>query len=236
MPILLIVGGVIAFAAAALWARGDTVPNHQPDYVLTPTDSGKTGYRLVDALLPALRAASQASQIPLGVLVAWIAKESGGKLTSTTKYDERGLFQIMPAESKSLGIDHVRLSTDATYSINMGLVLIGKYMHEADALGIAPRGSSYYWRLVKLCHSMGTGAVKWIVDHARANNAVGSWEDLERFALDHNAEILHVVKHAPAKWMSFCDEIYRLGAPFGFGTEQTHMVGGDIPDVLDVIL
>ncbi len=67
----------------------------------------------------------------------------GRKLAETTKLDERGYFQLMPAESESLGLDHDRLSTDEVYSINAGLLLIAKYMKAVQALGIAPVGSSF---------------------------------------------------------------------------------------------
>jgi hypothetical protein len=236
LPIILLLGAAAA-TIALLVTRGDTPPVHDPDLPMVP---GSTRYRRVDAILGLLKQAAAESGIPLGVLVGWIAKESGGKLKEVTKLDERGYFQLMPDESKSLGLDHARLSTDSVYSINAGLLAIGQRMREADALGIAPRGSSYYWRLVKLGHTMGAGDTKKLANAAKAAGQAGSWSDFERFAL---SGAVHT-KHSPAKWFPFIDELYRVGAPFGFGTDAgTFVVGAaipgtgytDIPDPLNLI-
>lgn len=219
-------GGILTMY---LLASGDSLPergqkNQQPDEDAGGPD--KTGYKLVDAMLPQLRAASRASGIPLGVLVGWIAKESGGKLSSTTPLDERGLFQLMPSESKSLGLDHKRLSTDLAYSIDAGLALIAKYMKDARALGIAPEGSGYFWRLVKLGHTMGASATKKIVSGAKDAGAAGSWEALEAHAIANEKKYLSSTKHSPSKWFPLVDKVYQVGIPFGFGTDTQTLVGG----------
>jgi hypothetical protein len=241
LPIILLLGAAVATAVVLL--TGEVVPPvHEPEMPVTP---GKTGWPKVDAILHLLRQAALESGIPLGLLVGWIAKESGGKIGEVTpKYNERGYFQLMPNESKKLGLDHERLSTDVMYSITAGLLLIGRYMKETDVLGVAPRGTRFYWLLVKLGHTMGSGATKKIVAAAKAAGQAGSWEALERYALDHNTEILHETKHAPAKWFPLIEEIYRVGAPFGFGSDAgTSVVGAavagtgytDIPDPLALI-
>ncbi len=209
----------------------------------------QTRWKRVNAILGALNAAAKQSGIPLGLLVGWIAKESAGKLSEypqpgpgDTKADERGYFQLMPAESKAIGVDHQRLSTDSLYSINAGLALIGKYMGTIDRYGIAPRGSSYYWRLVKLAHSMGSGAVGKLVEKAKAQGATKSWDDFKAFSLKQR-----VNGPQPAKWFPFVDEIYTIGQPYGFGPDA-QMVAGlfgglpnrrpvytDIPDPLDML-
>ena len=241
---LLITGSALAALFMIFSADKDPpVPVHEPDAPPTP---GSTGYKLVDAILDSLRQAAQSSGIPLGLLVGWIAKESGGKLGEVTpKYDERGYFQLMPSESKALGLDHERLSTDPVYSINGGLALIGKYMGDVDKLGVAPKGSSYYWRLVKLAHSMGSGAMNKIVDEAKTAGVAGSWESLEKFATANDSHFLSETKHSPLKWFPFVDKVYAVGAPFGFGATQ-QVVGAfgngasgqvfkDIVDPLDCI-
>ena len=180
--------------------------------------TGKTGYKLVDKILDKLRAAASSSGIPLGLLVGWIAKESGGKLADTTSLDERGYFQLMPDESKSIGVDHERLSTDSDYSISAGIKLVQHYQAVVDALGVAAKGSSYYWRLVKLAHSMGAGQVKKIVTAAKADDQVDTWDDLESDALS-----MHVTGPQPKKWFSFVDSVYSIGVPFGFGSSSSNV-------------
>jgi hypothetical protein len=234
LPLLFLAGGG-ALLFVALSGGDRDVPEHEPDL---PVQPGSTRYKLVDAILGELRKASASSGIPLGLLVGWIAKESGGKIGETTKYGEVGLFQLMPSEYKKLGLDPEKLSTDVAYSINGGLAFIGVYMGDADKLGIAPKGSTYYWKLVKLLHSMGTGAVGKIVAMAQADGATGTWSRLEDYALAHDSEILHATKHSPNKWFPFVDEVAAVGAPFGFGAQAT-VVGGavfaDIVDPLDVL-
>ncbi len=240
---LLIIGSSLAVLFAIFSSSEDgPVPKHEPD---EPPAPGKTGYKKIDAIMGELQKASQSSGIPLGLLVGWIAKESGGRLDEVTKLDERGYFQLMPSESAALGLDHQRLSTDPIYSINAGLALIGKYMAAVDALKVAPRGSTYYWALVKLCHTMGSGATKKIVDAAKTAGVAGSWETLEKYATAHDSELLSSTKHSPLKWFPLVDKVAEVGAPFGFGdpvTTATTLVGaadvlpfGDIVDPLDCL-
>jgi hypothetical protein len=238
-PLLLLGSGVAALIIIATTGDDAPVPDHKPDL---PPAPGSTGYKLVDAILPDLRQASISSGIPLGLLVGWIAKESGGRIGEVTpKYNERGYFQLMPAESQALGIDHQRLSTDKVYSINAGLLLIARYMGEVDRLGVAPRGSAYYWNLVKLAHTMGSGAMRKIVDLANGAGAAKTWAGLEEYALTHDKELLAATKHSPAKWFPFVDAVYRAGAPFGYGADAVvvgaagNRVFDDIPDPLDCL-
>ena len=51
---------------------------------------------------------------------------------------------------------------DLDLSINAGILLIKKYMSSVSALGVAPAGSSYFWKLVKLAHSMGSYPLTWL--------------------------------------------------------------------------
>lgn len=229
IPIVLVAAGLGTIAYLATGDFDRPVPDHEPD---APAVADSTGYKLVDAILSELRKAAESSGIPLGLLVGWIAKESGGRLADTTKYDERGYFQLMPDESKRLGLDHQRLSTDSVYSINGGLLLIGLYMKAVEALGVAKPGSAYFWKLVKLAHSMGSGAMKQVVQAAQAVGDASTWSALEQYAEDHDAEMLHLTKHSPAKWFPFVDKVYAVGAPFGFG--DVTVVGGEVfSDIVD---
>lgn len=230
LPVILILGGGAALLIFALSSSERPVPVHEPDLSPVP---GSTRYKKVDAILGLLQQASASSGVPLGVLVGWIARESGGRLDEVTKLDERGYFQLMPSESKMLGVDHQRLSTDPVYSINAGLALIGHYMGEADKLGIAQHGSNFFWKVVKLLHTMGSGAVTKIVAAAKVDGAVGSWESLEEYATTHDSEFLHQTKHSPLKWFPLVDEVYAAGAPFGFGAATTVVGGAAFPDIID---
>jgi hypothetical protein len=211
------IGGGIAALAAFFYRQELAV---QADNVVDLVVPTKTGYHRIDAILPQLQTASQTSGIPLGLLIGWIAKESGGRLADTTSLDERGFFQLMPDESKTLGLDHKRLSTDSQYSIDGGIKLVQNYANRARSLGIAPDGTSYFWKLVKLIHSMGGGSVAKIVDGAKAASATISWDALEKHAVDNDAHYLSLVKHSPKKWFTMVDDVYRIGAPFGFGSDM----------------
>jgi hypothetical protein len=212
--------GVIVGVAVGTWYAltrdVHTLKDTPPDSLPPAPALGKTGWKLVDKLLPKLQAMSSSTGIPLGLLVGWIAKESGGRLNDKTSLDERGYFQLMPDESRAIGVEHERLSTDSDYSLDAGMKLIRKYQSTINNLDLAgaPAGSTYYWRLVKLAHSMGSGQTKKIVDRAKAAGQAGSWNQLEQFALG-----LSINGPQPKKWFPFIDLIYRIGAPFGFGNE-----------------
>lgn len=225
---LLAVGGALGGAAGLgvisyklLTDKEHTLKDIEPDYTPVAGGPDKTGYKLVDKLLPQLRAIAKETAIPLGLLIAWIAKESGGRLNDTTSLDERGYFQLMPSESKTIGVDHARLSTDSDYSLHAGALLIQDYMGKVTDLNVARLGTSYFWRLVKLAHSMGSGQTKKVVNAAKAAGSAGSWDALEDFALD-----MKLNGPQPKKWFPFVDKIYRLGKPFGFGSEQALAVVG----------
>lgn len=260
IPIFFLAAGTAALVVVLL--TRDNPPVHDPDFEpnepnpALPAGTLSTRYKLVDAIMdhvtepdgtvqPGLKQAAKTSGIPLGLLVGWIAKESGGKLSDTTSMDERGYFQLMPDESKSLGIDHDRLSTDPLYSINAGLLLIGKYMQIAANYGIFPVGTMAHWMLTKLIHTVGNGDVQKYVAGAKAAGATRSWADFEAYARTGAAG----TKHSPEKWFDFLDALYSVGKPFGFGTDVPPItnVGAidgygeqgigydDIPDVLELL-
>lgn len=232
------IGGTIIMGGLAFvgygWLFGDyrTFKNIQPDdappdappnaMLPTPTP-GKTGWKRVDALLPKLRTIAQQTGIPLGLMTAWIAKESGGRLADTTSLDERGLYQLMPTESKKLGLDHARLSTDENYSLDAGTKLIREYEAAANALNVAaaPPGSSYHYLLTKTIHTVGGGQTRKWVNAAQAAGAAGSWGDFNDFVMGQRW-----TGPQPKKWLPFLAAIYKIGRPFGFGTESAPLVAG----------
>lgn len=249
-PLLMVAGGLLAVLSLALLSEedeGGPVPVNEPDIPPAQVTPGSTKYRKIDAILPQLRAAALRSNIPLGLMIGWIARESAGKLDSHPPPlkgepdGERGYFQLTPSESSKLGLIHSRLSTDSDYSIDAGVKLIQDYMNAVDRLNVASAGSTFYWMLVKLGHTMGRGALQKIVAAAQAAGAVGSWATLEDYALSHEKELLSATKHSPTKWFPLVDKVYEIGAPFGFGTGgQTLVAGGqgaltDIPDPLDAL-
>ena len=228
--ILAIFGGVATLAVGTWFFLTrdrmikDIVPDALPAAPPSPSyPLGKTGYKRIDAILGALRSAAQSYGAPLGLLVGWLARESGGKLAvfkqpglADTFKGERGYFQLTPEESKGVGVDHERLSVDSDYSIDAGMRLIQKYQALVDKLNVAARGSSYYWKLVKLTHSMGSGQVPKIVKAAKEAGQASSWEQLKSFALG-----MSINGPQPKKWFPFVDDIYRIGYPFGFGSESS---------------
>lgn len=248
IPALLIAGGLITIAALSLLSEDGPVPVHEPDIPPAQAQPGLTRYKKVNAILGLLRAAAERSGIPLGLLVGWVARESGGRLDEVPKPlkgepdGERGYFQLTPSESSSLGIDHARLSTDPQYSVDAGVRLIQKYANAVSRLGVAQPGSTYFWLLTKLQHTMGSSATQKIVDMAKLAGSASSWPALKSFALAHEGDILSATKHSPSKWFPLIDQVYEIGAPFGFGTNSpTYVVGAlraafdDIPDPLDVL-
>lgn len=261
IPIFFLAAGTAALVVVLL--TRDNPPVHDPDFAPgqpnpeLPAGTLSTGYKLVDAIMdhvtepdgtvqPGLKQAAKTSGIPLGLLVGWIAKESGGKLSDTTSMDERGYFQLMPDESKALGLDHERLSTDPLYSINAGLLLIGKYMQTiASYAPSVSAGTYFFWLLVKLAHTQGAGDTKVLIDGARTAGALGNWPDFYNYGISGQAH----TKHSPAKWFPFLSSILNVGRPFGFGSDAppTTNVGAidgygeqgigydDIPDVLELL-
>ena len=249
VPLLFIAGG--AAALYAIFSRPDErdVPVFElPDIPAVPSPPPpesapslpSTRYRRVDAILGGLQRAAQSSGIPLGLIVGWIIRESAGKIGEIPKVIlkgesdyERGLFQLTPSESRALGFtDHKRLSTDLNYSISAGIALINKYTGDTERLGVAPKGTSYFWRVVKLIHTMGLGATKKIVELARAAGQAGTWDSLERFALANENTIMSAVHHSPTKWLPMVDQVYALGQPYGFG-DAPSIVGGEFDDIVD---
>jgi len=149
-------------------------------------------------LAPMLRRA--APEIPLDFLLGWIAVESGGDIASLTRLDERGFFQLHPEESRTLRLDHRRLSSDPDYSIQGGVALVRHYAARARKLGFAP-GTDLFWRIVKLLHWLPRG-VRTTLAHMRRNGfSARDWPSFRAYMITHRDELLtQLVAKAGAGW------------------------------------
>jgi hypothetical protein len=158
--------------------------------------------------------------VPYGVALGWIQVESGGRLGETTSLDERGYFQLMPDESKEIGVDHQRLSTDSDYSLEAGFKLIAYYAKVVRSRTRSCNvnvmdGSEFFWRLVKLGHSMGGGSLSMILRDAATANAATDWNAFSSFLRAHDGDYLHRLKHSPVKWLGLIDRMFAIGRPYG---------------------
>jgi hypothetical protein len=137
-------------------------------------------------MLPAIDA--NRGSIPREVILAWIKRESDGDNTEVSKLDERGYFQISPAESNTLGFSHDAISGSSFwskwYSVRCGIALINAYAGKVRAFRFT-ESNPIFWRLVKLWHGA-SGVASDILKYVRRkvpSSNQWSWEDLRRYML-----------------------------------------------------
>ncbi len=116
--------------------------------------------------------------LPRAFLLGWMAKESDGSVKPVTHLQERGYFQVHPAEAK----DHLKLegaafealTRDRNASIREGIRLVQVHRsHLAKSYGIADP-SELLLQLTKARHGL-PGALKKAISTIRATGMPLSW-------------------------------------------------------------
>ena len=191
------------------------------DTRIAPSSSGKPAW--VQTVLPLLN--RYRGDIPLDFLLGWIAVESGGRISDTTSLDERGYFQLHPDESKTLGIDHNRLSRDPDYSVQAGLQLVQHDARWAQALGFK-YGSDLFWHVVKLRHWLPAGVSAIVQDMRQHGVAANSWEELKNYAVANRSRINALIRKMAGRWgpkwdpkygVDFVDKMFQMGRQLAAG-------------------
>jgi hypothetical protein len=164
------------------------------------------------ALLPLLE--RYRGEIPLEFLLGWIAVESDGRIDVVTSLDERGFFQVHPAESKDARppLQHHRLSTDPDYSVQAGLQLVRYYAQLARArFPWVPAGSKLFWRIVKLQHAMGSGLARGLLNRMRARGITTTWENIKRFEVTDGPRLHPLLAREPGRFGRNVDRVFERG-------------------------
>jgi hypothetical protein len=201
-------------AGATAPSRGPEAPSGVPG---TPTAAKFTravpAKQRFAALVPLLD--RHRADIPLAFLLGWIDVESNGRIDVITNLDERGFFQIHPAESKDRAIDHARLTTDPEYSVQAGLQIVRTYADVARRrFPWAPPGSDLFWRIVKLQHAMGSPLARaMLVELQARGGAVPTWEAIKVFERTDSAQRLHkLLRVRPGRFGENVDAVFDRGA------------------------
>ena len=109
------------------------------------------------------------------------------------------------------------MSADADYSVQGGVALIRNYAALATRWGFRP-GTDVFWHMVKFLHSMGTGAVKTMLDDMRARGvAPDSWAAIRQYAAQHRDRLRDLFgrkyrhRFDPMKWVGNVDAVFQRG-------------------------
>jgi hypothetical protein len=201
-------------------ARGTPPPATAPAAGTSagPAPAGKPAW--VGRLVPLLN--RYRGNIPLSFLLGWIDKESGGRIGELTSLNERGYFQLHPEESKSLGVDHQRLSSDPDYSVQAGIKLVQHRAARARSLGF-PEGTELFWRVTKLLHWL-PGGVKVILEEMRKSGVPPTnWEAIKQYVSGNRDRLIGLFRtrlHGswdPMRGIANVDAVFERGRRLAAG-------------------
>jgi N-acetylmuramoyl-L-alanine amidase len=153
-------------------------------------------------------------EIPLEFLLGWIAVESNGRIDVVTSLDERGFFQIHPAESRDARppLQHHRLSTDPDYSVQAGIQLVRHYAALARRRFPWIRAhSELFWRIVKLQHAMGSGLANTLMNQMRARGINPTWDAIKRYELTDGPRLHRLLAVKPGRFGRNVDHVFERG-------------------------
>jgi hypothetical protein len=153
--------------------------------------------------------------VPLDFLLGWVDVESGGRIDVVTGLDERGFFQVHPAESRDHQLQHQRLTSNPQYSVQAGLQLVQSYVALArKRYPWIPFGSGLFWRVVKLQHAMGSGLTRAMFAEMRKRGIpTDNWQAIKAFEVTDAAKRLHpLLRVRPGRFGHNVDEVFARGA------------------------
>jgi len=177
-----------------------------------------------------LIAKAAGQDVPLAMLLGHVKLESGGRPETRTHLDERGLFQIHPGTSKSMGFDHNRMF-DPQYNIQAGVEMFRRMVDRLEKhfpSWFPRRRDEMFWRFVRFEFAIGSGAARQILRRFEAitGRPARSWDEFVSFVEARRDELLKLVKHDPVKWAHAVNRVFATGAQLVGGAVGAIAGGG----------
>jgi hypothetical protein len=199
--------------------KGATINNPMPRGAVPAPAKPNSSVKLnrFRGLLPFLN--RDRGDIPLEFLLGWIDVESGADIGIVTQLNERGYFQIHPDESKTLRLDHGRLTTDPEYSISSGIKLVKSRAQRAQQLGFT-YGTDLFWHVVKLLHWLPKG-VQVILAHMRQHGFTpATWAEFKLYVENNLSDLRRSIGGKPGggwdpvRGIHNVEEVFKRGKQF----------------------